>query len=708
MKMKFFAILITSVFMCLPACSSTSTPSGSKTTESESHGDNQSDVINNSDVGITIDGFTNFDNTIAGKIPNAQAIFSFSDNVHASEGCTWKIYKNLTGSEEIPTKTIECEVGDNTVYLFAQSDKDSKLYTVIVRRRPLYKVTYESYQEMLVEEDSLIDQSKMIEPTKTGYAFQGWDYDFTKPITENVNIRAIWKEKEYTITFNLGGGTFDYASMHVVWGQYIDLSLPKKHGERCTKWLDEQGNEFGRRFSWNIDRDVELTAEWTDVFLLELRPDKNKNGQYYMVNGERKFSHNYEIKYGSSYELPEVTEEGYEFKGWFTSQRYGYADYSNKDMFKDEPFPQAGTWSYDYCFILEAKLEPIKVLINLDAGEGQCEQSSIQYEYDERMSLPTPTREGYTFGGWYDGDKKVWNDQDCKFLENKTLVARWEPNKYKVYLSHYTSALDTQIVLNINDQHNGINSNVYRQEYFTFTNDRKQCPKVLTQSGSSATFAGWYLDKEGTQFYNWDEPLAPGTNLYTKWNYASGYYSAGLRVYNNQKKFDSTFNANDTCWNWFTAPYTGEYTIYFNFEFGNYTGDLNLFVRKGKGNQEGEVYGSKVYNASNIDEAYTLTLDGGSPYSIYIEFHDTVSHDHQLSVSQNCYVENFYEQGKLGYLAEFDANYCLGIPEEPLGKSFVGWYTEENGGGTKLTDANGNSLSVWKFTSDRRLFAFFQ
>ena len=46
------------------------------------------------------------------------------------------------------------------------------------------------------------------------------------------------------------------------------------------------------------------------------------------------------------------------------------------------------------------------------------------------IELPQLSRDGYTFDGWYDGDKK-W-DENTKITKSTTLIAKWIPNKYKI------------------------------------------------------------------------------------------------------------------------------------------------------------------------------------------------------------------------------------------------------------------------------------
>jgi len=67
--------------------------------------------------------------------------------------------------------------------------------------------------------------------------------------------------------------------------------------------------------------------------------------------------------------------------------------------------------------------------ISFDTGtEGVLEDITILS--GKTISLPTLSREGYTFDGWYDGDKK-W-EENTKTTKSTTLKAKWIPNKYKI------------------------------------------------------------------------------------------------------------------------------------------------------------------------------------------------------------------------------------------------------------------------------------
>ena len=68
-------------------------------------------------------------------------------------------------------------------------------------------------------------------------------------------------------------------------------------------------------------------------------------------------------------------------------------------------------------------------IINLifDANRGNVSQLSREGIVGELFgALPTPTRRGYTFGGWYHGDVLVTPDALIEADEDIRLVARWE------------------------------------------------------------------------------------------------------------------------------------------------------------------------------------------------------------------------------------------------------------------------------------------
>ena len=118
--------------------------------------------------------------------------------------------------------------------------------------------------------------------------------------------------------------------------------------------------------------------------------------------------------------LAEPKKAGYAFGGWFTDEEYVDAikkvDKINKTI------------------TLYAKWVPLKYTATLNPAGGNVMQTSATIEYDSTYALEVPTRQGYSFAGWYSGTgnsaMRVTNEEGfCldvwTFLEDISLYARW-------------------------------------------------------------------------------------------------------------------------------------------------------------------------------------------------------------------------------------------------------------------------------------------
>ena len=63
--------------------------------------------------------------------------------------------------------------------------------------------------------------------------------------------------------------------------------------------------------------------------------------------------------------------------------------------------------------------------ITYDLDGGVCDGLVYEYTEGDEVVLPTPTKEGFTFLGWYLGDVKVELIKQGNF----NLVAKWEKNE---------------------------------------------------------------------------------------------------------------------------------------------------------------------------------------------------------------------------------------------------------------------------------------
>ena len=114
-----------------------------------------------------------------------------------------------------------------------------------------------------------------------------------------------------------------------------------------------------------------------------------------------------------------------------------------------------------------------------------------------KKSPKDPTREGYKFLGWYDGDN-VFTPATSKVYEDTTLTAKWEKENFDKYKISF--------VLEGND--------IPSQEVEFDTKATK--PTVGTKEGFE--FDGWYTDSEFTNKFDFSSPIKSDLTLYARWN----------------------------------------------------------------------------------------------------------------------------------------------------------------------------------------------
>lgn len=107
--------------------------------------------------------------------------------------------------------------------------------------------------------------------------------------------------------------------------------------------------------------------------------------------------------------------------------------------------------------------------------------------------VPEPTKENYTFAGWYNGDEKF--DFTTVPTGDVTLTAKWTANDY--YVSFVTEHGDPPTSQNV--KYNGT------------AND----PGKLSAEGY--TFDDWYTDDTYSTKFDFTKPITSNTTVYAKW-----------------------------------------------------------------------------------------------------------------------------------------------------------------------------------------------
>lgn len=125
-------------------------------------------------------------------------------------------------------------------------------------------------------------------------------------------------------------------------------------------------------------------------------------------------SSSYSNTYGT---LPTPTRTGYEFDGWYTRESSGTKVDKNTAVGTNPPSTLYAHWIGK------------KYTVTLDANGGTVGMKSRTATYgSEYPALPAPTREGYSFDGWYTqktGGTKVDENTTVTTAANHTLYAHW-------------------------------------------------------------------------------------------------------------------------------------------------------------------------------------------------------------------------------------------------------------------------------------------
>ncbi|MBO4327688.1 MAG: InlB B-repeat-containing protein, partial [Clostridia bacterium] len=131
------------------------------------------------------------------------------------------------------------------------------------------------------------------------------------------------------------------------------------------------------------------------------------------------------VKYNSTYgTMPTPTRTGYTFDGWYTSESGGSKVTDSTKMTTASNHTLYAHWMAN------------KYTVTFNANGGSSSTSSKEVTYDTNYgTLPTPTRTGYTFDGWYtaaSGGSEVTSSTKMTTASNHSLYAQWTVNKYTV------------------------------------------------------------------------------------------------------------------------------------------------------------------------------------------------------------------------------------------------------------------------------------
>jgi len=330
-------------------------------------------------------------------------------------------------------------------------------------------------------------------PTRTGYDFQGW---FTQSsggtkvvgtsaveLASNHSLYAQWKAQDYTVAFDANGGMTPTSSKTVTFGQtFGTLPDPTYDGHTFQGWYTAASGGTKILATSQVDSTGNRTlyAQW-------------KANQYVVsfdANGGTTSVTSKQVTYLESYGvLPAPTRDGYDFQGWFTQASGGTKVISTSQV----------TATADHS--LNAQWQAQNYTVSFDAAGGTTAVTSKQVTYSQSYGdLPTPTRDGYDFQGWFtqaSGGTKVVSTSQVTATANHSLYAQWQAQDYTITF----------------DANGGVTTTSSKTVTFGQTYGTLPVP---TYDGY--TFQGWFAKADGTGDKATSETAVTGdVTLYAKW-----------------------------------------------------------------------------------------------------------------------------------------------------------------------------------------------
>lgn len=281
----------------------------------------------------------------------------------------------------------------------------------------------------------------------------------------------------YSISYSLNGGELDGTEVtEFTDPSTVVLPTPTRPGYVFMGWF-----EGGKEVTSLEKRSYNLKAQW-ELADIEMTYDLDGGTVTSRLPETRTID--------KTIKLPKVHKNGYTFEGW----------YDNPE-FTGEAITELNESNIEITH-LYVKFVAETYAIEFELNEGTCEGLPTERSYDDVITLPTPTKHGYVFVGWYEkadfsGDKVTQLD-----MSNTNIT--------KLYAKYEVMTFKVKYVLN--NPNAEISENEVSTEFFnTYT--------LVTPTFNDKWYAfkGWFADAELTEQVTEIKEKEGTVVVYGKW-----------------------------------------------------------------------------------------------------------------------------------------------------------------------------------------------
>lgn len=328
--------------------------------------------------------------------------------------------------------------------IYAESDKaaDSRLVIDNIRvvvsapyTGPIHEVSFDV--DGVITTEFVADGASFIKanPTKVGYTFSGWftndlvpiQYSNVSAINHSISLNATFTINQYTITFNVDGGTPVASITQDYDTDVIQPSAPTKEGYTFAGWFSDANKTTPYTFSkmtsnntvyakWQVNQyDIDFVTGDPSVTVSPITAD-----------------------YLSNVNAPSTpTRDGYTFAGWY------YENSFETPVVFPIFMPLNGDTLYAKWNEIVGNVYTISFITN-----GGSEVSSVQVNEGDTLTQPSPnpTKTGFYFLGWTDSELNNYVFSS-PVSESFTLYAKWA-QVYTVLIDNPTTTTNSTAFLN--------------------------------------------------------------------------------------------------------------------------------------------------------------------------------------------------------------------------------------------------------------------
>lgn len=285
----------------------------------------------------------------------------------------------------------------------------------------------------------------------------------------------------------------------------------------------------GKYVFFRVINNAKIMSDWTEA--KNLYVDNRSYTINYELNGGIQGAHDV-TKYNTeteTFNLPTPTKTGYKFEGWYENPAFTGA--------KVEKITKGTTGNKQ--FYAKWSLESYTIIYDLYGGVMDVDVITSYTIETETFNLPIPTRNGYTFTGWFD---TVTTDKVEKIEKgttgSKIFYAGWSVHSYNV-------------VFNANG-----GEGIMENQTFKYDDKAPLTPNSFTREGYS--FAGWTTNPTSTDVIYTDSQVVSNlsasgapVNLYAVWD-----RNVCTIIYNSNTSDNETFTQEVPCENYQSSNVT--------------------------------------------------------------------------------------------------------------------------------------------------------